>query len=79
MKQASFEAADLAWFSAGLHKDGNHHRAQDSFHPEYFDLYNTCGADKETRTIRKALLQRLLELIFDLVSPSNTLYTTVPY
>ena len=75
VKQASFEAADLAWFAAGLHKDGNHHRAQDSFHPEYLDLYNVCGLEKETRPIRKALLGKLLNLIFDLVSLSNIAYS----
>ena len=67
-KKESFDAADIAWFAAGLHKDGNHHNtSNNSFHPEYVDLYNNCGINKETRPYRKALLKKVLELIFDLV------------
>lgn len=78
-KQASFDAADLAWFAGGLHRDGQHYRADaDSFHPEYMELYNACGAEKGTRHLQKELLEKILGLIFDLVrgvpAPQSLLY-----
>lgn len=71
-KQASFDAADIAWFAGGLHKDGKHYNADaDLFHPEYTELYNTCGTAKGTRHLQKELLEKVLDLIFDLVCASQ--------
>lgn len=67
-KQASFEAADIAWFSAGLHKDSKHYNiGQNTFHSEFTDLFNACGGTTETRTFRKALLNKVLDGMFDMV------------
>ena len=67
--QKSFQASDLAWFAAGRHHDNQHFQvAHDRFHPEYMDLHNVCGMDRQKRPHQKQLLQDVQDLIFDLVS-----------
>ncbi|KJA15807.1 hypothetical protein HYPSUDRAFT_58596 [Hypholoma sublateritium FD-334 SS-4] len=67
--QKSFQASDLAWFAAGLHRDGQHFQvAHDQFHPEYMDLHRVCGNDRTKRMHQKQLLQDVQDLMFDLAT-----------
>jgi len=60
--QARFDAADLAWFAHGMHRDGNHNHALQAFHPMLVDFYRTSSKED-----RKALMTRLQALAYDVV------------
>ena len=38
-KQSQFEAADVAWFAAGMHEDGAHDHPYDHFHLLHNDVH----------------------------------------
>ena len=69
--QARFEAADLAWFAAGLASQScNIH--QDEFYPELSVLRSNTEKDSKGTEARAALRKRVRDLTFDCVR--RTLY-----
>ena len=66
--QPWFEAADVAWFAAGMHEDGIHDHPRDHFHPLHNDVYREISdAYTDPKAERKALETRVRKLTFDLV------------
>lgn len=66
--KARFDAADLAWFLAGLHKDGRHDVPPNTFHPDWSPTRETMYSAKDARyEARFELRHKLKELIFDAV------------
>ena len=62
--QARFEAADLAWFAAGLASQScNIH--QKEFYPELFVLRTNTEKDSKGTEARAALRKRVRDLTFD--------------
>lgn len=61
-----FLAADIAWFAAGKHRDDLHDQRRDQFHPMYHDLLSH-GMTPQEKAERKALVERVQALTFDLV------------
>jgi hypothetical protein len=66
--KSRFAAADLAWFAAGTHSDGQHFLNPNSFHPMFVELQNTTQGSAKGRDERKALGDDMELLIWDLVS-----------
>ncbi|PPQ75452.1 hypothetical protein CVT25_008237, partial [Psilocybe cyanescens] len=66
--RARFDAADLAWFAAGMHKDGNHHHDPQSFHALAEALQKDTKDTSVSRLERKELLQRVQDLTFDMAT-----------
>jgi hypothetical protein len=66
--QARFSAADITWFAAGMHSNGQHAHAQDHFHTLHnsvFDQMSTSYTNPKKE--RKALGNQVLNLTFDMV------------
>ena len=67
--QARFEAADLAWFAAGLASQlCNIH--QEEFYPELIALHSNTEKDGKGTEARAALRKRVRDLTFDCVRRS---------
>jgi len=66
--QPSFDAADIAWFAAGLHNDGNHIGRPNTFHPMFLIGREHSPKGEQGNKERNALRERVRSLIFDLVS-----------
>ncbi|PPQ87586.1 hypothetical protein CVT25_006085 [Psilocybe cyanescens] len=66
--RSRFDASDLAWFAAGMHKDGNHYHSPQCFHPLAETLQKETKETPQSRTERKELLQRVQELTFDMAT-----------
>jgi hypothetical protein len=64
--QARFEAADLAWFAAGLASQSCNIQ-QDDFYPELFILRSNTEKDSKGTEARAALRKRVRDLTFDCV------------
>ncbi|KDR71989.1 hypothetical protein GALMADRAFT_143340 [Galerina marginata CBS 339.88] len=62
--QARFRSADIAWFTSGHNRDGNHIHPQTSFHPSLVTLVKETPSN-QAKDERKALLAELKELMFD--------------
>ncbi|TFK81915.1 hypothetical protein K466DRAFT_604102 [Polyporus arcularius HHB13444] len=64
--QARFDAADMAWFVAGAHKDGAHFLSPDRFHTMWKDarVVEASGTDAIYRA-RREFRDRLRELVWD--------------
>lgn len=67
--QARFEAADLAWFAAGLAAQSCNIR-QDDFYPELSILRSNTEKDSNGTEARAALRKRVRDLTFDCVRRS---------
>jgi len=66
--QAKFSAADIAWFAAGMHNDGQHSHAKDHFHPLHNDVRNQMSTGyADVKRERKALEKQVHDLTFDMV------------
>ena len=66
--QPRFEAADVAWFAAGMHEDGAHDHPCDHFHPLHNDVRREISDGyTDPKAERKALEKRVQNLTFDLV------------
>ncbi|PPQ82115.1 hypothetical protein CVT25_014277 [Psilocybe cyanescens] len=63
-----FDAADVAWFAAGMHKDGNHDHSPQTFHPLAEALQKDTKEMPKSRSECKELLHRVQELTFDLAT-----------
>ncbi|CDO74658.1 hypothetical protein BN946_scf184832.g2 [Trametes cinnabarina] len=60
------DAADVAWFVAGAHKDGDHLLSPDSFHENWHFARQVSADDKLTKDrIRADLRNKLLDLLLD--------------
>lgn len=69
--QRRFRSADLAWFSSGSNRDGNHNHPQTSFHPSLVTLFRETNS-VEGKLERKAILAEVKEQLFDVVRFFNT-------
>lgn len=66
--QPRFEAADVAWFAAGMHEDGSHNHPPGHFHPLHNDVrWATSTGYVDAKAERKLLEKRVQDLTFDLV------------
>jgi hypothetical protein len=66
--QPQFEAADVAWFAAGMHEDGMHDHPRDRFHQLHNDVRQEISdAYTDPKAERKALEKCVQNLTFDLV------------
>lgn len=66
--QARFSAADIAWFAAGMHSDGQHAHAQDHFHALHNSVYDQMSTGyANAKRERKALEKQVHDLTFDMV------------
>ena len=64
--QGRFRSADLAWFSSGMNRDGNHSHPPTSFHPSLVTLHGETNSI-QGRLERKALLAEVKEQLFYVV------------
>ena len=64
--QSRFRSADLAWFSSGMNRDGNHSHEKTSFHPSLVTLVGETNS-VQGKLERKALLAEVKEQLFDVV------------
>lgn len=65
--QLRFEAADIAWFAAGMHEDGLHSHPSDHFHPLHNDVHRALSSYVDSKAEKKLLGNRVRDLTFDLV------------
>ena len=67
--QDRFDAADLAWFVAGAHKDGQHEVNRNAFHHSWFTGRLVQSNDPaETYRLRRGFRERVQDLVWDAVS-----------
>ena len=64
---ARFDSADLAWFVAGVHKDGDHDTAPDAFHSLWKIACETQQVN-DPQIERSRFRDRVRDLVFDSVS-----------
>ncbi len=63
-----FDAADLAWFIAGAHKDGAHFLPPDRFHKQWLNARIAQGNDPQVvYNARRDFRDRLRDLVWDAV------------
>ena len=74
--RARFDAADLAWFAAGLSTEVLH-LAQNAFPPEFSTLRHTTPSGQVGSHARSALRTRVQKLTFDLVCIIQMCYNMV--
>jgi hypothetical protein len=65
--QHAFEAADIAWFAANLHNDGQHLTPMQTFHPMFHAAREHSPSGEQGTRERNALREKVRTLIFDLV------------
>jgi hypothetical protein len=66
--QSRFEAADVAWFAAGMHEDSAHDHPRNKFHPLHNDVHQEVStAYTDPKGERKLLEKRVQDLTFDMV------------
>ncbi|KAI0363425.1 hypothetical protein BV20DRAFT_1050020 [Pilatotrama ljubarskyi] len=70
--QARFDAADVAWFAAGAHKDGSHDVEPSTFHQAWYDGRLVSAAVANTPLdvwrARREVRDKLKELVLDAVT-----------
>jgi hypothetical protein len=72
--KSNFASSDVAWFSAGMHNDGQHMTPRDTYHPLFMTAREHTGTGESATRLRNKLRDSVRDEIFDMVS---ALYHTV--
>jgi hypothetical protein len=63
-----FLSSDIAWFSGGLHNDGQHSTSRDTFHSLFHTARDNTGTGEPATKLRNKLRDSVCDLMFDTVS-----------
>lgn len=66
--KSHFLSSDIAWFSAGIHKDGQHVMPRDTYHPLFLTAHKYTGTGESATKLRNKLRDAVRDEVFDLVS-----------
>lgn len=69
-----FLGSDIAWFSAGLHKDGNHATPSNTYHSLFSTARQHTPTGNVGTKIRNELRDSVKSMVFDMVSTLNSTY-----
>ena len=63
-----FLQSDIAWFTAGLHNDGQHITSRDTYHPLFLTAREHTGTGEPANKLRNKLRDAVRDHVFDTVS-----------